>query len=460
MSALGDLIVFAAPLGLFVVVLGVLGVINLLAARTVEDYLVAGRRTTGLATGGSLAATVIGGSSTLGLAGLAFRRGITGSWWLLVGVAGLAALLFFAGRIRSAPVYTLAELIGRWYGPQVRRIAAGLILVSWLGIIGAQTRAAGAILGTFLGGSPRWWSIAAGAVFLLYTVSGGQLSVIRTDAVQIGLILAGSVVAAAGGLARIGGLAALRTALPAGHLSFPVAAGFSYLDLLLLFLVVGSTYLIGPDMLSRVFCSRSDRSARRGLTMAIAILLPYTALVALIGLEARVLSPAGPAESAYPLLAHDILPPVAGSIAAIGLLAAFLSSADTTLLTAAAVVSVDLAGSPRFRTLGSLRLTTAVVGIAAVAVGLFSGGIISSLLLGYTIFSAGLFVPVLAALTRKPLRRGFAVAATLGGGGIALTGKLLAADPVIAAGFLFTLLLWAVDRILLYRRAQRPRPGG
>jgi hypothetical protein len=89
-----------------------------------------------------------------------------------------------------------------------------------------------------------------------------------------------------------------------------------------------------------------------------------------------------------------------------------------------------------------------------VAVGLFSGGIISSLLLGYTIFSAGLFVPVLAGLTRRPLRRRAAIAATLGGGGIALTGKLLSAEAIIAAGFLFTLLLWIADRILLHRHSR------
>jgi len=460
MTGVRDTFLFAVLLGVFLAVLVVLGLRNLFVTRDADDYLVAGRRTAGVAVGGTLAATVIGGSSTLGLAGLAFRRGLTGSWWLLVGAAGLGALLYFAPRIRAHRAYTLAEMIGRWYGPRTRRIAAVLILVAWLGIIGAQTRAAGWILSTFLGGPAALWSLAAGGVFILYTVSGGQLSVIRTDLVQIVLILAGAAAAAAGGLVRIGSLGALAAALPPGHLGFPVAPGFSPLDLLLLFLVVGSTYVAGPDMVSRVLCSRSDAGARRGVILAIAILLPFAALITLIGLEARVLFPGAAPESAFALLAHDALPPALGSIAALGLLAAFLSSADTTLLTAAAVAALDLMGGPRVRRLGGLRLVTALVGAAAVGIGLASGGIIASLLLGYAVFSGGLFVPVLAGLTGRPLGTAAVLAAITGGGSLALAGKLLDRDPIIAAGFVFTAAVWVIDRVVRQRRRHGGRPPG
>jgi SSS family solute:Na+ symporter len=459
-SGLGETIALVVPFCLFLAALLVLGVTNLMAARTLDDFLIAGRKTGGWGVGGSLAATVIGGSSTLGLAGLVFARGLSGSWWLLVGVAGLGALLFFLRRVCSAPAYTLPEVLGRWYGQGVRRIAAALILLAWLGIIGAQTRAAGSILSTFLGGPPWLWSVAAGFVFVFYTVSGGQLSVIRTDALQITLILGGTVAAAVGGLSRAGGLHALAGKLPPGHLAFPVSAGFSWLDLGVLLLVVGSTYLIGPDMLSRIFSSRGVASARRGISLAIGVLLPYTILITLVGLEARALFPSGPAESAYPLLAHGILPPLAASITAVGLLAAFLSSADTTLLTAAAVFAMDLAGTPRLRTLGSLRATTALVGAAAVGVGLASGGIIPSLLLGYSIFSTGLFVPVLAGLAGRPLGHRAAAVAALGGGAIGLAGKLAGSDPLVAGGFLFTAVVWTVDRWALRGRPRPPLTGG
>lgn len=75
-----------------------IGIFSFFKVKTKEDYLVAGRRAGGLAVGSSLAATILGGSSTLGLAGLAFARGLTGSWWLLVGAAGLFLLFFFVPR--------------------------------------------------------------------------------------------------------------------------------------------------------------------------------------------------------------------------------------------------------------------------------------------------------------------------------------------------------------------------
>jgi SSS family solute:Na+ symporter len=455
MTAVAGALPFAAPFAVFLAVLLALGIRNFRAVADADDYLVAGRRSSGIAVGGTLAATIIGGSSTVGLAGLVFRRGLTGGWWLLVGTAGLGALLYFAPRIRANSAYTLAELIGRWYGRRTRRIAAVLILAAWLGIIGAQTRAAGWILSTFLGGSAVWWSLAAGGVFILYTVSGGQLSVIRTDLVQIVLILVGAVAAAIGGLLRVGGFGALAAELPPGHLSFPVGPGFTPLDLLLLLLVVGSTYLVGPDMISRVFCSHSSAGARRGIALAITVLIPFAALITLIGLEARVLFPGEAPESAFAVLARDALPPSLGSLAALGLLAAFVSSADTTLLTAAAVVAVDLLGARRFRELRWLRPLTLAVGVAAVAVGLASGGIIASLLLGYSVFSAGLFIPVVAGLTGRPLGARSVLTAIAGGGALALAGKLLGLDLVVAAGFGLTGLIWAAERLVAARR----RPG-
>jgi len=44
---------------------------------------------------GSLLATIIGASATIGMAGLGFTRGLTGAWWVLVGSVGLIVLGFF-----------------------------------------------------------------------------------------------------------------------------------------------------------------------------------------------------------------------------------------------------------------------------------------------------------------------------------------------------------------------------
>jgi SSS family solute:Na+ symporter len=172
---------FLLLLAVYLLLILGLGVHGAMRVRSAADFWIAGGQASTVSTGGSLAATILGGSSTLGLAGLAFSRGATGSWWLLVGPVGLGCLLFFLKYLKRRSVYTLPELIRGWYGPAMGKVAGLFVVAAWLGIVGAQATAAGRILAAFFGGRLPCWTLAAGAVFIAYTVCGGQVSVIRTD---------------------------------------------------------------------------------------------------------------------------------------------------------------------------------------------------------------------------------------------------------------------------------------
>jgi len=444
---------FLLVLSAYLVLILSLGIHGAMRVRSAADFWIAGGRASGLSTGGSLIATIVGGSSTIGLAGLAFRRGLTGSWWLLVGPVGLFFLLFFIKYLKSQSVFTLPELIGRWYGPTMRKVAGLFILAAWLGIVGAQANAAGRILETFFGGRAILWTVAAAAVFIVYTASGGQVSVIRTDLIQALLIAGGIACCAVIGLRLSGGFAGLSASLEGRFFSFPLSQDYSGFDLLLMLLVVGSTYLVGPDMLSRIFSSRNKRSARSGILISIAVIIPIAFLITFSGMVARVLFPDIAPEMALPMLAKQALPPWLSAVMMVALLSAFLSSADTTLLTMSAIITVDILGQKDSNRLLGPRLSVLFCGAAALLVGIFSGGIIPSLLLGYTIFAGGLFVPILAGLIGKPLRRTAAFSAAFLGGGCALAGKLLGSDILVASGFGIGLAVLAVDRLLIVTRS-------
>jgi len=442
---------------LYLLALACITALGVARVRSAADFWIAGGGVSALSTGGSLVATIVGGSSTLGMAGLAFRRGLTGGWWLLAGAVGLTALVFLVKGLKTGSYYTLPELISRWYGPIMGKISGMFIMIAWLGIVGAQAAAAGTILATFLGGQSRSWMLAAGAVFVAYTLCGGQISVIRTDLLQAAIIAGGIALCTGFALQQSGGFRALRAVLPPAYFSFPVSELFPTGQLLLMLLVVASTYLIGPDMLSRVFSARNARSARRAIIITISAIIPLALLVTTAGMTARVLFPHAPPETALPILARSALPPWAGALVMLALLSAFLSSADTTLLTMSAILTVNILGRKDPARLIVPRLSVLGCGAAGVAVGVFSGGIIPSLLLGYSVFAGALFVPILAGALGRAMGKTSAIAAAVLGGACALAGKLLNNDPLVAASFAVGITAAVLDRIVL-RRKRRSDP--
>ncbi len=94
-----------------------IGLASMRKARGVDAFFVAGRKGSSLLITGSLLATIVGGSATVGMAGLGFTQGLTGVWWLLVGSIGLVFLgLFFAEKVRRFGLYTLPGLVKQQYG--------------------------------------------------------------------------------------------------------------------------------------------------------------------------------------------------------------------------------------------------------------------------------------------------------------------------------------------------------
>lgn len=127
-----------------------------------------------------------------------------------------------------------------------------------------------------------------------------------------------------------------------------------------------------------------------------------------------------------------LLPPFLSAIVLAALLSAMMSSADTTLLSASTILSVDVIGQFRPSLSGAKlvlisRWTIVLLGLASLVLALALGGIISALLFAYTIYTGGIILPVLAGFYRDRLKvtSAGALAAIIGGGGTALASKIL-----------------------------------
>ena len=440
----------------YFVVLIAIGVVSKRKARGVDDFFVAGRKSSTLFVTGSLVATIVGGSATLGMAGLGFARGLTGAWWLLVGSIGLVILGFFlAKKVRQFGLYTLPELVEKQYDKRMALAASILIVVAWIGIVAAQILASSKILGILGLGSPVLWMVLFTIVFVFYTVIGGQYAVIGTDVVQAVIIFAGIFGGLALVLSHVGGWSGLSASLPAGRFAFPVSSQFNGIELVSLLLLVGLTYVVGPDMYSRIFCAKDARTAKVSVFWTALFLIPVAFGVTLIGMGASALFPKIAPELAFPTVIKEVLPPFIGGIVLAALLSAVMSSADTCLLSASTILTVDIVGwfkpslSPR-RVLLISRLAIVVLGIGSLALALFLKGIISALLFAYTIYTSGVILPVLAGFYRSKLKvtPTGALAALIGGGSVALISKIFAIKYLDLGSLLISgLLLFVVSLI-------------
>ena len=428
-----------------------IGTVGLRHSRSLSGYLVANRNGGTFVITGSLLATILGGSSTMGMAGLGYRWGLVGAWWLLSGVAGMAVLSFWlSGRIRAMSVYTLPEILEKQYGgPAVKIISSAVIVVAWTGIIAGQTIACGKILTVLWPGNPVVFIIISGAVFIVYTVLGGQYSVIKTDVIQFFIIIAGVAVCAVYGVRSAGGLSRMFLDSPAGHWSFPLSESFGPVEFLTLLLFVGLPYIAGPDIYTRLFSARNPEVARRSSAITSVSLVPVAFAIVLIGMVARVLLPGISPENAFPSLAMEILPDGLNGLVIAALLAALMSSASTCLLTSSTILSMDVIAPLHGGKVGESsllllsRLMVVIIGVAGILVSILSEGIISSLLLAYTVYSAGVVVPlVLGFYTRRlRLNHAGAVSASLGGGSLGLVLKLAGFNNLVLASLPVSIIL-------------------
>ena len=409
-----------------------IGMVSRRETKGTDDFLVAGRKGSSLFVTGSLLATIVGGSATVGMAGLGFTQGLTGAWWLLVGSIGLVILgLFLAEKVRKLALYTLPELVGKQYDSRMALATSLLIVIAWIGIVAGQIIAAGKILSVVGMGSPLLWMVLFTIVFVAYTLLGGQYAIIRTDALQAAIIFIGIFGGLALLLSNLGGWSGLTSNLSPEQFAFPISSQFGGIELVKLLLLVGLTYVVGPDMYSRLFCAKDSKTARTSVLWAALFIFPLAFGITLIGMGASVLFPQISPEQAFPMVIKEILPPFMGGIVLAALLCAVMSSADTTLLSASTILVVNIVGwfkpSLSERKILSLsRWGIVALGVCSLIVALMLKGVISALLFAYTVYTAGVILPVLAGFYRKRLRVTplGAMAALIGGGSIGLISKL------------------------------------
>jgi len=402
-----------------------------------DTFLIAGRRGSATKITLSLVATIFGASSTIGIIGLGYSRGLTGAWWALIGGIALIPFgLFLAAKVRAQRSITLPDILNRAYGNRVSIPAGLMISIAWCGIIAAQLIAGGRLISEVFSFDFQISLIIITAIFITYTFWGGQLSVVKTDSWQFGLFIFGVIVA---GLYLLFNIEL--SSIPKEKLSFPVSEQFSWYQLLVFYpLIVGLPYLAGPDIYSRALCANDEKVAKRSSLIASGVVIILSLVLALIGILALVKFPGLKPEQALPVTLSELLPAGLKGIIVAGFLGAIMSSADTCLISASTILSRNVI-SPIFklsneREFVNTKIGIIIIGIVSLLIASQEQGIITSLLLGYTVFVGGVVLPTLGSFYKKRLclTSTGAMWAVIVGGMVAIFGKV--ADGVVIKSLL------------------------
>jgi SSS family transporter len=323
--------------------------------KSVTDYYVGGRSMGGIALGISFFATYSSTNSFVGFAGQSYTYGA--AWLLLAPMAvffSVVAWVWIAPRLRVVTErldsLTLPDYVGFRFGSKRARVIAALIvLFASFMYLTAVFKGIGNLMEVFL---DIPYSVAIGIVFVvvvLYTVTGGFISVVKTDVVQGILMVGAAVLLFAGTTRAAGGMSSLFdfAATPAGDPLFTWDAAMAFPVLLGIIVAGTMKFLVEPRQLSRFYALKDARAVRQGMWVSsLAFLVVYSLLVP-IGLYAHlaVAEPLTETDLVVPtLLSSTAFHPAAGAFLLIAMVAAAMSSIDSVLLVMASTCERDLAG--------------------------------------------------------------------------------------------------------------------
>ena len=420
----------------------------------------AGQKNGAAVVAGIIMGTLVGGSSTVGTAQLAYNYGMS-AWWFTLGggISCLVLALCFAGPLRHNGGHTLVGMINNEFGPVAGMLSSVLSAIGTFINIISQMIAASAVLAVLfpnLGLIPEL--IITTVFMILYVVIGGAKGAGMVGILKLGLLyvaMIGSGILVLHLTGGVGGFTELVRTIdnPDGVNFFSLFARGIGKDLgagvsLLLGVLTTQTYA------QAVLWSKSDGAARTGALISTFLIPPIGIGGILVGLFMRATHPGIVAKTALTGFVTEYMPPVLSGIVLGTLFIAVVGTGAGLALGISFILNEDIVdrlthkfdGAEKQRTLGRIWMVT----VLALACAL-SCGPLGDTILGFAFMSMGLraavvFAPLCAALFFPGRVDGrFAVAAIVAGPVVVLAGNLLSLpfDPLfigIAVALLLVIL--------------------
>ena len=373
------------------------------------DFMVAGRRLGPFLMAGTLAATEIGGGSSLGVVQQGMQNhGISAAWYIMTMGFAFVILTFLAPKFRAATVKTVPEYFRRRYGKSAGLITAIIMLLPLIGLTAGQFIASSVILSTMLGISYKTAVIIVALVVTIYSIMGGLWSVTLTDFIQVFLIIIGMIIAVPFAMNLAGGWDNVVANVPAE--TFDMFKGYSPMAVVSLTIMYVATFTVGQEAVSRYYAARDGKAAKQGSILAAIINFIYAFIPAILGIITLALINMGKfnaedfadvgARYALPVLAMETMPAIICGLLFAGIISATMSSSDSDLLGAGSIFANDIyravlkPDATSEEVMKVTKIVMAIVGVASMFIALFNtSGIVTLLMFCFTLRAAGAFFP-------------------------------------------------------------------
>ena len=416
-----DLLVF----GLYFIAMVSVGYYFFKKNKDAEDYYVGGRSMGSWHIGLSVVATDVGGGFSIGLGGLGFLMGISGSWMLFTGLVGawLASVLLIPKVFNLSHKHkflTFPQLFLHTYNKQVALLAGIISAIGYIGFTSSQLLAGAKLASaTFIELDLNTALIIMGIIAVGYTVIGGLKAVIYTDTIQWIILMTGLIfIGIPIGYLSIGGMESIKEVLSSEFLSLSNIRPVTFINW---FVTIVPIWFVGMTLYQRIYACKDKKTAQKAWYVAGLFEYPVMAFMGVVlGLFARVAAEQGmfayagysesgmmDAEMGLPLFLRTVLPTGLMGLMMSAYFSAIMSTADSCLMAASGNVVTDIWGglfSKKMDDKTNLRysqIATLIIGILALLLATAMQNVLELMLLSYAFMVSGLFVPVIGALFWK-----------------------------------------------------------
>ena len=409
----------------YILLMLVVGIYASRKTHSSAEFAVAGRSLPLWLCAATIAATWFGGGMMMGGSGASYDDGMLGVIADPFGAAVCLFLvgLFFARLMRRLKYFTIVEFVECRFGPTCGVIMSAGALFSSILWTGGMLVAFGFVFES-LTGTPLVIGILGGAlVVVIYTTVGGMLAVALTDVIQIVIIAVGLLTLLVVVLIDAGGWGAVSARLPENTWRmYPLEnTPEVWLNYVRAWLIFGLADIASQSLAQRAMAAKDEDTAVKAFYVAGIGYIAFGMIPVMLGVIASVTMPGlANSEAVLPALALEHLHPFAVALFVGALLAAIMSSCDSTLLAGATVISTNILPFFKRDASDQLRLRVSRVGIwlcgaVAVAVALNAQVVFDTALDANLLTLAAIIVPfILGVWWKKANRTGALSAMTVG----------------------------------------------